>query len=178
MGGGKIVFQNIGDTPPQRRIFPASRKEGIYGQVFSRRRKGKGIHKRVESIIIFYSCHDKHLPKEFFKKFPTQLSGGEAQRVAAVRAVINNPKILFCDEPTGALNSENSKAVLDVFSKLNDKGQSIVMVTHDITSAIRANRILYLSDGHIKGELKLDKYSSESEQRKANVKDFLTGLGW
>jgi len=118
------------------------------------------------------------VPKEFFKKFPNQLSGGEAQRVAAVRAVINNPKILFCDEPTGQLNSENSKAVLDVFTKLNNNGQSIVMVTHDITSAIRANRILYLNDGNIKGELKLDKYTAESEPRKVTVKNFLTGLGW
>lgn len=118
------------------------------------------------------------IPKEFFKKFPSMLSGGEAQRVGVVRAAINSPKILFADEPTGSLNSENSKSVLDIFTKLNAQGQSIVMVTHDTMSAIRANRIMYLKDGHIEGELKLEKYTSDSEQRKTKVKDFLTGLGW
>lgn len=118
------------------------------------------------------------ISEDSFKKFPSQLSGGEAQRVAVIRAAINNPALLFADEPTGSLNSENSKAVLDIFTKLNSEGQSIVMVTHDILSAIRANRILYLSDGRIEGELKLDKFVADDDDRKVKVKDFLTGLGW
>lgn len=67
-----------------------------------------------------------------WSKFPTQLSGGEAQRVGIVRALINSPKLLFADEPTGALNSAASTSVLDVFTDVNRNGQSIVMVTHDM----------------------------------------------
>lgn len=113
-----------------------------------------------------------------FRKFPSQLSGGEAQRVAVIRAAINNPTILFADEPTGSLNSDTGRAVLDMLTEINARGQSIVMVTHDILSAIRADRILYLKDGNIEGELRLEKYVSEDESRKTKVKDFLTGLGW
>lgn len=68
-------------------------------------------------------------------------SGGEAQRAGIVRAVINNPNVLFADVPTGALNSANGTAVLDVFSSLHEKGQSIVMVTHDKKSALRGSRL-------------------------------------
>ena len=77
------------------------------------------------------------LNEQDFIKFPSQLSGGEKQRVAIVRAIINNPKILFADEPTGALNSSASIQVLDHLSQLNKDGQSIIMVTHDIKTALR-----------------------------------------
>ena len=75
------------------------------------------------------------------KKFPTQISGGEAQRVGIVRALINNPDILFADEPTGALNSQTGLDVLDMLTKFNEQGQSVVMVTHDIRSARRGKGI-------------------------------------
>jgi len=116
--------------------------------------------------------------KELWHKLPSQLSGGEAQRVGVARASINNPKIMFADEPTGALNSINSKAVLDVLTKSNENGQSIVMVTHDITSAIRANRVLYLKDGVIEAELKLEKYSGDTNDRRNKLKTFLANQGW
>lgn len=73
-------------------------------------------------------------------KMPNQISGGRAQRVGIVRALINNPELLFADEPTGALNSKTSIEVLDTFTSFNQRGQSIVMVTHDIQSALRGNR--------------------------------------
>lgn len=111
-------------------------------------------------------------------KLPTQLSGGEAQRVGVARASINSPKIVFADEPTGALNSTMAKAVLDVLTTCNKNGQSIVMVTHDINSALRANRVLYLKDGKVEGELKLDKYNGESAERREQMKEFLTRQGW
>ena len=95
------------------------------------------------------------LTGESYRKFPQQLSGGEQQRVALVRGIINAPSILFADEPTGALNSQNSSNVLDILTELNRDGQSIVMVTHDIKAALRGNRILYLSDGVIESELSL-----------------------
>lgn len=113
-----------------------------------------------------------------FKKFPSQLSGGMAQRVAVARAAVSSPLILFADEPTGALDSENSRMVLDILTTLNSQGQNIVMVTHDTMSARRANRILYLKDGKIEGELKLDRYVPNDKERHAKVKEFLTKQGW
>ena len=123
------------------------------------------------------------------KKFPTQLSGGQQQRVAVVRGVINAPEILFADEPTGALNSQNTINVLDILSELNGQGQSIVMVTHTIKAAERGNRIIYLADGVIADELDLGPYAGDykdeknPEQAKAaerhkKLKDFLQEQGW
>ena len=113
-----------------------------------------------------------------WNKFPTQLSGGEAQRVGIARALINEPKLVFADEPTGALNSTTGKDVLDVLTKANENGQSIVMVTHDITSARRGNRILYVKDGEIAGECDLGKYVSGDKERHLKLRDFLGGMGW
>lgn len=119
-----------------------------------------------------------NLPETTIRKTVNQVSGGEAQRAGIVRAVMNNPTCLFADEPTGALNSQNSKAVLDVFTDLNNNGQSIIMVTHDKKSAIRGNRIIYLKDGKICGELRLDKYDKDSDERNAKLDEFLKDMGW
>ena len=118
------------------------------------------------------------LTEDCYNKYPAQLSGGEAQRIAIVRALINKPEILFADEPTGALNSTNSTLVLDILTKLNEWGQSIVMVTHDIKSAIRANRVLYLRDGVIENELELGKYQKNDPQRHTKLREFLDQMGW
>ncbi len=123
------------------------------------------------------------------RKFPTQLSGGQQQRVAVVRGVINDPEILFADEPTGALNSQNTTNVLNILSDLNNEGQSIVMVTHTVKAAERGNRIIYLADGVISDEIELGKYAgdykdeSNPNQEKAierhkKLKDFLQEMGW
>lgn len=118
------------------------------------------------------------ISEQTFHKFPTQLSGGEQQRVAVIRGIINDPEILFADEPTGALNSQNTENVLNVLTELNRKGQSIVMVTHDIKSARRANRILYLKDGVITGELCLGPYQSKDAKRHEKLRFFLQEMGW
>lgn len=112
------------------------------------------------------------------KKFPSQLSGGEAQRSAMVRALINDPDVVFADEPTGALNSAGVKAVLDVLTEINEGGQSVVMVTHDMKSARRGNRIIYLKDGGIMGECELGKYVSGDKKRHEKLKRFLEDMGW
>ncbi|MCX4313347.1 MAG: ABC transporter ATP-binding protein [Clostridia bacterium] len=112
------------------------------------------------------------------KKFPAQISGGEAQRVGIVRALINNPDILFADEPTGALNSKTGLDVLDTLTKFNEQGQSVVMVTHDISSARRGNRILYLKDGIILGECDLGKYVRGDTARHEKLSAFLSSMGW
>lgn len=112
------------------------------------------------------------------KKFPTQISGGEAQRVGIVRALINEPEILFADEPTGALNSKTGLDVLNTLTDFNEKGQSVVMVTHDMRSARRGNRILYLKDGSILGECQLGKYVHGDQERHEKLSAFLTEMGW
>lgn len=111
-------------------------------------------------------------------KFPAQLSGGEAQRAAIVRALINEPDIVFADEPTGALNSAGVKAVLDVLTDVNNSGQSVVMVTHDIKSARRANRVIYLQDGGVMGECDLGRYVSGDKKRHEKIRGFLEEMGW
>ncbi len=78
---------------------------------------------------------------------PSQASGGQKQRCAVARAVVNEPAIVFADEPTGALNRANSLEVLDLLGELNRDGISILMVTHDVRSAVRGNRVLYFEDG-------------------------------
>ena len=118
------------------------------------------------------------IDETMWNKFPSQISGGEAQRVGIARALINDPKLVFADEPTGALNSQTGKAVLDTLTKFNEKGQSIVMVTHDITSARRGNRILYVKDGEIAGECNLGKYVTGDKERHQKLSDFLAKMGW
>lgn len=118
------------------------------------------------------------LKENVWHKFPSQLSGGEAQRGGIVRALINNPGILFADEPTGALNSSSGNAVLNVLTEVNEKGQSIIMVTHDLKSALRGSRILYLKDGSVCGECKLGTYKGEDENRNAALLSFLKEMGW
>lgn len=113
-----------------------------------------------------------------YNKFPTQLSGGEAQRVGIARALINKPSVVFADEPTGALNSQTGLDVLNTLTKFNEEGQSIIMVTHDIKSARRGNRVLYLKDGSIIGECNLGKYVSGDKERHKKLQDFLNEMGW
>lgn len=110
---------------------------------------------------------------------PSQVSGGEQQRCAIARAVINEPKLLFADEPTGALNRRNTTEVLDLLTELNRSGQSILMVTHDMRAALRASRILYIADGKIIGELCLPPYSADGEKsREAQVSAWLNSMEW
>lgn len=119
-----------------------------------------------------------NIPETLFGKMPNCISGGEAQRVGLVRAVINHPDILFCDEPTGALNSANTTAVLDLLTEFNREGQSIVMVTHDVKSARRGSRILYLCDGAVNGECVLGPYRESDTERDEKLNQFLHDMQW
>ena len=133
--------------------------------------------------------HNVEIEEQDYRKFPTQLSGGQQQRIAVVRGVINSPEVLFADEPTGALNSQNTENVLNIMSDLNDEGQSIVMVTHTIKAAERGNRIIYLADGVISDEIDLGPYVgdykdesnphlAEAKERHGRLKAFLQDMGW
>jgi len=118
------------------------------------------------------------LTEQIWRKFPTQLSGGEAQRAAIVRALINRPKVVFADEPTGALNSAAGTAVLDALTQVNKEGQSVIVVTHDLKTARRGNRVLYISDGVICGICDLGKYVSGDAERQEKLSAFLGEMGW
>ena len=119
------------------------------------------------------------LNEDDWKKYPNQLSGGEAQRVGIVRAIINDPKILFADEPTGALNSASSRDVLDIFTEIHKNGQSIVTVTHDMKTALRGTRVLYLRDGGIVGDYRMLPYGeNDKQERRAGLAAFLETMGW
>lgn len=87
-----------------------------------------------------------------------KVSGGQLQRAAICRAMINHPDILFGDEPTGALNSSATQEVMDIIGKINRDGTTVLFVTHDAKVAARADRIIYLEDGRVKDELRLGKY--------------------
>ena len=119
------------------------------------------------------------LDSGLWDKFPSRLSGGEAQRVAIVRALINEPALLFADEPTGSLNSASGAAVLDVIDGLHAGGQSLVVVTHDIKTAVRGDRVLYLRDGAVAGELAYASDEDEDRGRRMEIlQKFLERMGW
>ena len=133
----------------------------------------KETNKRVDELL------EKMNISHIKTHLPSQVSGGEQQRCAIARAVVNNPKLIFADEPTGALNRKNTADVLDLLTELNEGGQSILMVTHDVRAAARANRILYLSDGKILGDLSLAPYKEEDiKRREAQINAWLTSLEW
>lgn len=147
----------------------------------NKERKAADTKKRAEELLERMGLSDvkNHLP--------SRVSGGEQQRCAIARAVINDPAILFADEPTGALNRKNTNDVLDLLTELSDEGQSIVMVTHDIKAALRGDRILYLEDGNIVGELELSRYGEKDKDgnllqdkkaREAQINAWLESLDW
>lgn len=108
----------------------------------------KNVEERVKKISEILNI-ESHL-----KSYPTKLSGGQKQRVAIARALVKNPKILFCDEPTGALDSINSESVMMYLLEINKKlGVTIVMVTHDSSCAKVGNRVILLKDGILKKDI-------------------------
>ncbi|MBQ9885930.1 MAG: ABC transporter ATP-binding protein [Lachnospiraceae bacterium] len=139
----------------------------------NKNRSASEVKARTEELIKKMGISDvkTHLP--------SQVSGGEQQRCAIARAVINSPKLLFADEPTGALNRRNTTEVLNLLTDLNKDGQSILMVTHDLRAALRATRILYIEDGNIVGELTLPPYKAEDERsRETQVNAWLSSMEW
>ena len=112
-------------------------------------------------------------------RLPAEASGGEAQRAAMARAMINQPGLLFADEPTGALNRKHSEEVLELLTALNRDGQSILMVTHDVKAAIRGTRILYLEDGKLLDEMPLPSFDVKTaKEREEKLSAWLTALSW
>ena len=110
-------------------------------------------------------------------RLPSEVSGGEQQRCSMARAVINDPQIIMADEPTGNLNSNSSKAVLDILTELYEQGQSIIMVTHDIKSACRGNRIVFVRDGQVEDDLRFEK-NTPLKEKEGQLLNWLAGKNW
>ncbi|MCX7772662.1 MAG: ABC transporter ATP-binding protein [Clostridia bacterium] len=115
---------------------------------------------------------------ELSKRDITQVSGGQLQRAGICRALMNGPKLLFGDEPTGALNSQSSQEIMDIFAQINAEGTAIMLVTHDAKVAARTGRILFMRDGRIVSQLRLPPYkSAELEDRIEKVTAKMKEIG-
>ncbi|MTI68012.1 MAG: ABC transporter ATP-binding protein [Firmicutes bacterium] len=111
----------------------------------------------------------------------TQASGGQLQRAAICRALINKPKILFGDEPTGALNSRAASEVMEVFHTINEEGTTVMLVTHDVKVASQSEKVFYMKDGNIVGEYVLGKFKESKDdikQREAKLSKWLLNMGF
>lgn len=102
-----------------------------------------------KKAVISKEITDKLGISDRLKHFPDELSGGQKQRVAIARALVNDPKVIFADEPTGALDSKTSGEIMEVFHALNEQGRTIVIVTHDMEVARQCSRIIEIADGRI-----------------------------
>ena len=106
-----------------------------------------------------------------------EVSGGQLQRACICRSIINNPAVIFADEPTGALNRASSDEVMEELSKLNDEGTTIMLVTHDSKVAAKCTRVLFIVDGNIKGEFNID-VASPLRDRERSLNNWLMEMGW
>lgn len=112
----------------------------------------------------------------------TEVSGGQLQRACICRSLMNNPDVLFADEPTGALNRSSSDEVMKMLNQVNEEGTTIMLVTHDMKVAAKCSRIMYIVDGNIKGEISLGKMADKTEtairERERKVNNWLIEMGW
>lgn len=111
----------------------------------------------------------------------TEVSGGQLQRACICRSLINKPKMIFADEPTGALNRTSSNEVMNELQKINDEGTAIMLVTHDVKVAAKCTRVLYILDGNIRGEYNLSERSNDAKeirQRERTLNNWLMEMGW
>ena len=157
-----FVFQdfNLLDT--------LSVKDNILLPLVLSRRSVKQMMTQVEAISRQLGIHS------LLEKYPYEISGGQKQRVAVARAIITKPEILLADEPTGALDSKSSAALLDVFDTINASGQTILMVTHSTAAASRAQRVLFIKDGILYNQIfKGDKSEHQMFQE---ISDTLTTM--
>ena len=181
----KAVFRrtNIGIVFQQHCLIPdLTVYENIMLPMMLNGRKGKEKNSMKDNILKL--CGQVGL-REHAGKYPSQLSGGQKQRAAILRAVINRPPLLLCDEPTGSLNSAQTEIVMKLLNILNKNGQTILLVTHDIKVAVRGKRVVYIKDGSINGELKFMDTSGDRaslkevyRQREEELMSFLQTKGW
>jgi len=154
-------------------VFQLSRTN-IYGNVelpmiYSKDRvvnKKKKILDAIESVGL----------TEWIRHRPSELSGGEKQRVAIARALVNQPSIILADEPTGNLDSRTGEEIMLIFQKLNDQGKTIIIVTHELDIARHTHKIIYLRDGIIHGQEKVNNqvFAEEKLKKMPKLEERLT----
>ena len=141
--------------------------------------RGKGRKSKEELRLRAQTLMEKLGITGLEQRRVTQVSGGQLQRACICRSMMNEPKILFADEPTGALNKSAAGEVIEELVKLNREGTTILLVTHDSRIASSCDRIIYLLDGQISAELKLGKSTAGTEkQREEKVARWLMEMGW
>lgn len=153
------VFDNIVLPAIQSKKNIATKKEKIaYGEALMRK---LGIIELADNDI-------------------TEVSGGQLQRACICRSMMNHPKLIFADEPTGALNRASSDEVMKELVKINVEGTTLMLVTHDVKVAARCTRVIFLVDGNIKGEYNLERYKDEAElkERERILNGWLLEMGW
>lgn len=141
---------------------------------------GKGKEKRKEINERAKELMHKMGISEIAENDVNEVSGGQLQRACICRSLINNPKMIFADEPTGALNQQNSKEVMKELNRINAEGTTIMLVTHDMRVAAKSDRVLYIEDGNIKGEYTFGKYKAGEDvrERERKLSNWLMEMGW
>lgn len=142
--------------------------------------KNKGKEKRRKIDERAKELMQKMAISEIAQNGVNEVSGGQLQRACICRSLINQPKMIFADEPTGALNQQNSREVMKELVRINAEGTTIMLVTHDARVAAKSDRVLYIEDGNIKGEYTFGKFRSEEEtrEREKKLSGWLMEMGW
>lgn len=142
--------------------------------------KNKGKEKRREIDERAGRLMQKMGIREIAQNGVNEVSGGQLQRACICRSLINQPKMIFADEPTGALNQQNSREVMKELVHINAEGTTVMLVTHDARVAAKSDRVLYIEDGNIKGEYTFGKFRSEEEtrEREKKLSGWLMEMGW
>lgn len=138
-----FVFQQF-NLIPTLDIYKNVELPMIYNSRYSREEKDKRIKEKLDIVNLLDKIHQK----------PLELSGGQQQRITIARALVNDPEIIFADEPTGALDSDTSRDIMELLKELNNRGKTIIMVTHDADLVKYATKIIKLKDGVIVEEVK------------------------
>ena len=143
-----FIFQQY-NLLPRLNILENVELPLLYAHVSGEERKGRAL-RQLERVGL----------KDKAKNMPNQLSGGQQQRVSIARALAGNPSLLLADEPTGALDSKTSRQILDFFQELHKEGNTIVMITHDNSIAVKAKRVVRIQDGQINFDGKAEDYAA------------------
>ena len=195
MTAGSVVFKGIELSTLSEKEMSTLRLHEM-GFVFQQINLLKNLDIIDNIIISAYMAKDRsrkeinHFAIELMEKTGiselanndiTQASGGQLQRVAICRSLINNPDIIFGDEPTGSLNSKSANEIMDIFKDINESGSTIMLVTHDVKVASKTERVLFMIDGKIEGEYNLGKFKEEdkdSTEREEKLSKWLLEMGW
>ena len=148
---GRVLYDSakkINLTPQKRRVGYMFQDYALFPNMTVEQniKAGMGKHPEEEKVRSYIN---RFRLEGLEKHYPAQLSGGQKQRVALARALIARPQVILADEPTGALDSKSTDELLGVFERINQSGQTILMVTHSVKAASKAGRVLFIKDGEV-----------------------------